>query len=146
MFGYHPFAVASAVTSNFRREVLILVAFQIATVSMTMSSREIAELTGKQHKDVLYDIRNMLEKLGKSSADFSAVYKDQQLIDRPCFKLDRELTLTLVSGYDIPLRHRIVTRWAELENKQAIGPTNALSDMKFKYHFSVVFPKYAILL
>lgn len=42
----------------------------------TMSSREIAELTGKQHKDVLYDIRKMLDELGITAADFATQYKD----------------------------------------------------------------------
>jgi phage regulator Rha-like protein len=97
--------------------------------TLTMSSREIAELTGKEHKNVMADIRNMLDKLGMSSAKFSAVYKDQQLIDRPCFELDRELTMTLVTGYDIPMRRRVVTRLAELENaKSAIDPLEVLND------------------
>jgi phage regulator Rha-like protein len=85
---------------------------------MTMSSREIAELTGKEHKNVLADIRNMLEKLGKRLADFSADLPDAYGRMQPGFKLDRELTLTLVSGYDIPLRHRVVTRLAEHEAKK----------------------------
>ena len=50
-----------------------------AVVSMT--SLEIAELTGKEHKNVLADIRNMLEELQLSPPEFSGVYKDQQLID-----------------------------------------------------------------
>lgn len=45
------------------------------------------------------------------------------------FRLDHELTLTLVSGYDIPLRHRVVTRLAELENaKPALDPMQVLND------------------
>ena len=42
----------------------------------TMSSREIAELTGKQHNNVMADIRKMLEDLDLSSPDFSGQYKD----------------------------------------------------------------------
>lgn len=42
----------------------------------TMSSREIAELCGKEHKHVLADIRNMCESLKIDSAEFSAQYKD----------------------------------------------------------------------
>lgn len=31
------------------------------------------------------------------------------------YQLPKDLTLTLVAGYSVPLRHRIVTRWMELE-------------------------------
>lgn len=80
-----------------------------------MTSREIAELTGKQHKDVLFDIRNTLEQLGINSAEFSAQYKDSTGRTLPMFALPKDLTITLVSGYSIPMRHKIVTRWMELE-------------------------------
>lgn len=80
----------------------------------TMTSREIAELTGKQHKDVLYDIRNMLEQLGQTSAYFSANLPDSYGRPQVGFSLPKDLTITLVSGYSVPLRHRIVTRWMEL--------------------------------
>jgi len=53
----------------------------------TMTTREIAELTGKQHKDVLYDIRKMLDELGLSSADFSADLPDSYGRMQPCFNL-----------------------------------------------------------
>lgn len=91
----------------------------------TMTSREIAELTGKQHQHVKRDIRNMLEALGKGASSFGRTYKDSQNKEQEEYALDRELTLTLVSGYDIPLRHRVVTRLAELENEpKALNPAN----------------------
>ena len=91
----------------------------LSTAAQTMSSREIAELTGKEHKNVMADVRKMLSDLGLSTADFSAVYKDQQLIERPCFNLPKRETLILVSGYSVELRARIIDRWEELERQQA---------------------------
>lgn len=87
------------------------------TAVVSMTSLEIAELTGKEHRNVLADIRNMLEELQLSTAEFSAVYKDQQLIDRPCFNLPKRETLILVSGYSTTLRAAIVDRLIELETQ-----------------------------
>lgn len=86
---------------------------------LTMTSREIAELTGKEHAHVMRDIRNMLEVLKKDASSFGGIYLDAYGREKPCLNLDHELTLTLVSGYDIPLRHRVVTRLAELEDHAA---------------------------
>lgn len=94
-------------------------AIALATQAVTMSSREIAELTGKQHKDVLRDIRNMLEQLEQDSAQFCAQYIDPTGRALPCFNLPKDLTITLVSGYNVKMRHAITTRWMELEAKQA---------------------------
>lgn len=97
-----------------------------ATSRFHRRSREIAELTGKRHPDVRRDIRNMLEALKRDVSSFAHTYKDGSGRDQEEYRLDRELTLTLVSGYDIPLRHRVVTRLAELE-EQARNPIAALS-------------------
>lgn len=97
---------------------------QISTIAnnnndnLMMSSREIAELTGKQHKHVLEDTRNMLNGLGIDSAAFAAQYKDSIGRSLPCFNLDKELTLTLVAGYNVKLRLAIIKRWQELEEKE----------------------------
>ena len=81
-----------------------------------MTSREIADLTGKQHKDVLYDIRKMFEDLGQTSADFSADLPDTYGRLQPAFNLPKRETLILVSGYSTVLRARIIDRWQELED------------------------------
>ena len=80
-----------------------------------MSSREIAELTGKRHDHVIVDIRKMLDGLGLNSPDFSGQYIDSTGRSLPCFNLPKRETMILVSGYSIPLRARIIDRWMELE-------------------------------
>lgn len=84
-----------------------------------MSSREIAELTGKDHKHVLSDIRKMFDDLGLHSAEFSAQYKDSTGRTLPMFNLPKRETLILVSGYDTVLRAKVVDRVAELESQSA---------------------------
>lgn len=101
----------------------------IATTSLTMSSREIAELTGKQHRNVLADIRKMLKELGydeKGYADFSADPQNGQKY--PTFRLDKELTHTLVAGYSVKLRNAIIRRWLELEQQAQPRVPTTLSE------------------
>lgn len=99
----------------------------IAATAATMTSREIAELTGKEHKNVMADIRSMLEQLELTSAEFSANLPDSYGRLQPAFCLPKDLTITLVSGYSVAMRHRIVTRWQELE-AEAADPVKALND------------------
>jgi len=85
----------------------------------TMTSRDVAELTGKRHSDVLRDIRSMIEKLS-ADADLrwhceTETYIDEQGKPRDMYRMDKDTTLTLVSGYDAVLRFRIIRRWQELE-------------------------------
>ena len=85
----------------------------------TMTSREIAELTGKQHKNVMTDIRKMLDELGLTSAGFAADVPDSYGRMQPCFNLPKRETMILVSGYSIPMRARIIDRWEALETGKA---------------------------
>lgn len=106
-----------------------------------MSSREIAELTGKMHKKVLEDIRKMLDSLGLAAADFlaTAFVAGPNNSTRPVqvFNLPKRETMILVSGYSVVLRARIVDRWMELEEAAAVGRTvNAARAM---YLFDCVF-------
>lgn len=93
----------------------------LATPSTTMSSREIAELTGKQHAHVMRDIRAMMERLSADpKLDWhceTRTYLDEQGKPREMYQMDKDTTLTLVSGYDAVLRFRIIKRWQELESQ-----------------------------
>ena len=86
---------------------------------LTMSSREIAELTGKEHPNVMRDIRSMLLELGEDVLKFEDIYADAYGREQPCFNLPKDLTITLVAGYNVQMRHAIVKRWQELEAQQA---------------------------
>lgn len=83
--------------------------------TLTMSSREIAELTGKRHDHVVRDIRKMLDGLGANVPNFGGVYRDAKNELRPCYHLPKREALILVSGYSVELRARIIDRWMELE-------------------------------
>ncbi|MCZ2159310.1 Rha family transcriptional regulator, partial [Bartonella sp. 220] len=90
----------------------------------TMSSREIAELCGKEHKHIMRDIRQMLEELNGSKfgpVDFSGTYVDSKGEHRPCYYLPKRECLILVSGYSTTLRAKIIDRWQQLE-QQVVAP------------------------
>ena len=82
----------------------------------TMSSREIAELTGKNHKDVLRDIRTLENQGAINGRNFAPVeYTDAKGEKRPEYLLDFDATMTLVTGYNAVLRAKVIKRWRELE-------------------------------
>jgi len=99
---------------------------------LTMSSVEIAELTGKEHKNVLADVRKMLEELELGELSFQRTYLDVQNKQRPMFNLPKRECLILVSGYSIKLRAVIIDRWQELEAQASKprGPTTFLEAME----------------
>ena len=82
-----------------------------------MSSSEIADLTGKHHKHVIRDIREMLEALEKDGPVLGHVREDKDGRGYTVnFHLDKELTETLLTGYSVPLRRKVVHRLHELED------------------------------
>jgi phage regulator Rha-like protein len=85
---------------------------------LTMSSLEIAELTGKRHDNILADIRNMFDELGLEAPEFSGAFKMPSGQKATVFNLPKDLTITLITGYSVPLRHKINKRWLELEGQQ----------------------------
>ncbi|WPU24488.1 phage regulatory protein/antirepressor Ant [Cedecea neteri] len=90
---------------------------------VTMSSREIAQLTQKQHKHVVRDIEAMFEQLGESPNGYAHFWthpqNNQQYRE---FRLDREHTECLITGYSAVLRMKIIRRLRELEGECAPIP------------------------
>lgn len=86
-----------------------------ASTMATMSSREIAELTGKEHFHVKRDIEGMLRELQEDATNFGCIYLDSMNREQVEYRLDRELTDTLLTGYSAVLRRRVIARWRELE-------------------------------
>ena len=71
-----------------------------------MTSLEIAELTGKNHNHVMRDIKRMLEDLEIGLSKFGSSNRNGQNKEQPCFRLPKDLTLTLCAGYSTALLTR----------------------------------------
>lgn len=90
--------------------------------ALTMSSREIAGLTGKRHDNVMSDCKKLADFYSQSySPEISgehvktSTYKDPTGRELPCFELNKQASLDLVTGYSLPHRHAVNKRWQELE-------------------------------
>lgn len=85
----------------------------------TMTSLEIAEVTGKQHQHVLRDIDALLAQ-GVDASNFGQTsYKDKSNREQRCYQLTKKGCLILASGYDALLREKIINRWEDLETGNA---------------------------
>ena len=88
--------------------------------SITMSSRELADLTGKDHFHVMRDLRAMHGQLGAMFGGSIQKWihpQNGQTYDE--YLLDKDTSLTLLLGYDAVARMKVVKRWQELEAQQA---------------------------
>jgi Rha family phage regulatory protein len=95
-----------------------------------MTSKEIAELTGKEHSNVMRDIRNLVEELEKDKNlggfNFELSFIINELPNGgskqlPIYQLTKKETLLLVSGYSAILRAKIINRWEELEKQSSVS-------------------------
>ncbi len=85
----------------------------------TMTSLEIAELTGKQHKNVMQAIRNMepaWEKITGLKFQLSG-YKDSTGRSLPCYQLTKTECLYIATKFNDEARAKLVLRWEELERR-----------------------------
>lgn len=87
-----------------------------------MTSMEVAEITGKEHKHVMRDVRVLLEQ-GVHESNFGLTFIIRTLPNNaqrkdPCYNITKKGCLILASGYNALLREKIIDRWEELETKE----------------------------
>lgn len=110
-----------------------------------MSSKEIADLTGKSKSDIHVDIWNMLKQLYGIEKDYGNFHhhKNQKVTVTDgviaCFDnrwyvseflLDRRHTEILITGYDVVRRAAVIDRWFSLEtqHQQPVDAMKLLND------------------
>lgn len=89
----------------------------------TMSSREIAEYTGKQHAHVMESIRNMAdawERVGQSKFRLT-YYTDQWNRQQPQYELTKRECLYVATKYNDEARAKLIIRWEELEKQNHLA-------------------------
>lgn len=92
-----------------------------------MTSVQLAELTGKQHKHVMRDIRTLIDQEAITQSNFGlSEYKDDSGKSNPMYFLDFQASMVLVTGYDARKRSAVINRWMVLEQGIAAPqlPTN----------------------
>lgn len=107
-----------------------------------MTSLEIAELTGKQHKDVMKAIRNMepawVKVRGRNFALSSRTYEIPNGGTRevPCYQLTKTECLYIATKFNDEARAKLVLRREELEkgkpNLEKIFDKNRVENLKRK--------------
>ena len=100
-----------------------------------MTSLEIAELTGKQHKNVMQAIRNM-EPAWEKTCGLKFQLTSRTIIQPnggtrkvPCYQLTKTECLYIATKFNDEARARLVIRWQELEEKlrcQMVNQKNQL--------------------
>ena len=92
-------------------------------IGLKMTSREIAELTGKQHAHIMRDIRIEIEKLNSAGIFNESIfglvkYEDLKGEMRDEYELSRDGVMMLAMKYDTVTRYKITQKLNELESKK----------------------------
>lgn len=84
-----------------------------------MTSLDLAELTGKEHKNVMRDIRNEIEELGSEIGWLifeQSSYMNSQNKKQPCYEFGKEGAMQLALKYDAKVRYKVIKKIEELES------------------------------
>lgn len=105
-------------------------ALTLNTAAVTMSSLEIAGLTDKEHRNVVADIKRILDDAEIEGAGFLAPYKMPSGQATNIYNLPRRECDLVISGYSVKYRLAIIDRWHELELATPKAPTNYIEALQ----------------
>jgi phage regulator Rha-like protein len=98
----------------------------------SMSSLDIAELSGKPHNDLMKAIRVMegsWVKLGQGKFSQSS-YLNSQGKKQPCFELTKTECLYIATKFNDEARAKLIFRWEQLEMERQRRPLSPLEILK----------------
>lgn len=94
---------------------------ELMKIENSVTSLEIAEITGKEHNKILRDIRDEIEKLEKQGIRAEAIfglgeYMDKNNQRRPMYNLAKEGVLQLAARYEAVVRFRLIEKVTRPKN------------------------------
>ena len=93
---------------------------QKENATLTMSSREIAQITESRHRDVCLSIRNLMNKGvigGYTESPYTHEQNGQVYYE---YHINKRDTYVIVAQFSPEFTARLVDRWQELESQQAV--------------------------
>ena len=103
--------------------------------TLTMSSREIATLCDKEHRNVCRDIENLnatYRQMGMLKIEQTPYTHEQNGQTYYEYQLTKEQTIDLITGYRADLRIKINRRWQQLEQATAPQPVQPIGETEDK--------------
>lgn len=85
----------------------------------TMTSKDVAEVTGKRHDNIMRDIRSMSQEMKELSSSLNfeeSNYTDKRGKIQPIYNLNEDQYLLLATKYSAKMRMQLIKAWREAED------------------------------
>jgi len=88
-----------------------------------MTSLDLAEVTGKEHKNIIRDVKAEIEALSKDELKFEPIFFESNYQDtygriQPCYTFGRDGAMQLALKYDAVTRRKVIVKLKELESNR----------------------------
>lgn len=113
---------------------------QLITSNIEMTSLEIAEVTGKEHYNIMRDIRKEITSLGSAMGQLifeESTYINIQNKEQPCYKLNKKGAMQLALKYDAKTRFKVIERIEELEGGNQPKPLTEKEQLRASLRLSL---------